>query len=545
MIKEIIFSKKNDFSSKPIKIDFSKNVNVIIGPKGGGKSTLFDLLAGIKNNYISENVIKALEENNLAFIKAVKYSNEEILFSQLSKKKIKEKEQDYQQRNDVIYQDDKIKKDLTSSSEIEKMKFDYLKNQITHSQNIDNYIKELKELYSAMNKVHQYSLSDLNHINWSNTFKMNELVENDELSLITKLDYKQINLTRLLDEEISEYKKFLLDIDSFNQKLNRIKNLDKNKIIANVVFNNELDEYINNGIKNNLLIKEIIEKRINSLDNVKKLSNCFLLAYKREIEKIKVKNYSTSGLKSYETKAKNHFKDFAKDVFDLIISFESTIEKETVFNIDNDNFQQGPLTYHIPDNLKLSDDSRNKVLKIIFHSPGSSVEDVEKWLKSLTSKGIKEFNEEKIKNCIAREIKEEVKILVDFNNKKREYQELSLGQRSIYGLKYKIARSLNENIFLDQPEDNLDNHTIAKEVLEIFDYKKNNQIFIVTHNANIGILSNPEKVIVADITNQEGMEPYRITTLEKAIEEQAWYLEGGEEYLQRRYKKVFENKGDK
>ena len=89
MIKEIIFKNTKDFSAKSISLSLAPNVNVIIGPKGGGKSTLFDLIAGLKNNYISENVIKALESYHLKFEKAIKYSNEEILFSQLSKKKKK------------------------------------------------------------------------------------------------------------------------------------------------------------------------------------------------------------------------------------------------------------------------------------------------------------------------------------------------------------------------------------------------------------------------------------------------------------------------
>ena len=150
MIKELIFKKTDDFNSQPITLNFSEHINVIIGPKGGGKSTLFDLLAGLKNNYISNTVIDALKEYGLKFEKAIKFSNEEILASQLTKKKNKEKIADYETRNDVIYQDDLIKKNLTSAKEIEDNKFNYIKTQVYQSTNVINFISKIKKLHESM-----------------------------------------------------------------------------------------------------------------------------------------------------------------------------------------------------------------------------------------------------------------------------------------------------------------------------------------------------------------------------------------------------------
>ena len=202
--------------------------------------------------------------------------------------------------------------------------------------------------------------------------------------------------------------------------------------------------------------------------------------------------------------------------------------------------QKTPLRFKIDKDIKLSDESKTEILKIIFHSPGSSRDDVDKWLKSLSKNGIKEFNEEKIKNCIAREIKENTQIMVDFGKEEKDYNSLSLGQKSIYGLKYKFNRSLNQDLFLDQPEDNLDNNTIATEVLDLIKEKKDQQVFIVTHNANIGILTNPSQIIVANLNNEE--EPYKISNILEIInEESANYLEGGKEYLEKRYNKIINN----
>ncbi|MBD5423066.1 MAG: hypothetical protein HDR43_01045 [Mycoplasma sp.] len=541
MIRELIFKRTDDFNSQPITLSFSEHINVIIGPKGGGKSTLFDLLAGLKNNYISNTVIDALKEYGLKFEKAIKFSNEEILASQLTKKKNKEKIADYETRNDVIYQDDLIKKNLTSAKEIEDNKFNYIKTQVYQSTNVINFISKIKKLHESMEHIN--NLNKVNDINWSNTFKINELKdERDELILITKLDYKKTRITEAINQEINEYKSFENSTELFKSNLRKIEIFDKNKIIED---DKEFENKVNNLVKNiNDNIQEL-QKNINDrkfqLDKINKTIDFFSQSYTKIINEIKAKSYLTSGLKSYEISSKNYFKNYAKDIYLLIQNFEQLISEDIYLNIENNENQKEQLKFRINDNIKLSDDSKSEILKTVFHSPGSSRDDVDKWLKSLSSKGIKEFNEERIKNCIAREIKDETKILVDYDNELKDYESLSLGQKSIYGLKYKFNRSLNQDLFLDQPEDNLDNNTIASEILELFDKKKDSQVFIVTHNANIGILSNPLQVIVANLGNKN--EPYKILNKDEMInKETANYLEGGEKYLERRYKKIIENR---
>ncbi len=544
MIKELWFKKTNDFSAKPFILTLDKNVNVIIGPKGGGKSTLFDLIAGLKNNYISDSVIKALEAYNLKFEKAVKFSNEEILASQLSKKSKKEKEEDYKNRNDVIYQDDQIKKDLTSINEIEKNKFEYAKKQVNNSENVNQFVKEIKDLYQSMNNVNDYFKNDVVNINWTNTFKINDLINEDKLSLITKVDYKQVGISNLIKDEIKEFTNLETSIEEMNLKLKQFNFFDKNQILIDEEFNNKLDERVEKAIISNQEILNLLEQRKNILKKIDLMTKSFSSSYRKEMDKIKNEDYASSGLKSYEIQAKNHFKNLASDLYKVISNFEQLNSKPIVLNIENDFNQLDTLIYKIPENLLINDESKIEILKIVFHSPGSSREDVTKWLKSLTEKGIKEFKEDKIKNCIAREIVDQVKVLVDFGNEKKDYDSLSLGQRSIYGLKYKFNKSISQNLYLDQPEDNLDNNTIASEILPMIDKKKELQVIIVTHNANIGILSNPQRVIIADLNNKE--QPYKIANIEDLINEtSAYYLEGGREYLAQRYNKIIGNKGEK
>lgn len=57
-------------------------------------------------------------------------------------------------------------------------------------------------------------------------------------------------------------------------------------------------------------------------------------------------------------------------------------------------------------------------------------------------------------------------------------------------------------ILIDQPEDDLDNRSIYRELVNFIELKKTErQIIIVTHNANIVVGADTEEIIVA---NQQG-----------------------------------------
>lgn len=81
--------------------------------------------------------------------------------------------------------------------------------------------------------------------------------------------------------------------------------------------------------------------------------------------------------------------------------------------------------------------------------------------------------------------------------------EMSPGKKALVLLRLLI--SLAEShcpILIDQPEDDLDNRSIFDELIQFMkERKKNRQIIVVTHNANIVLGADAEQVIVA---NQQG-----------------------------------------
>jgi ABC-type bacteriocin/lantibiotic exporter with double-glycine peptidase domain len=59
-----------------------------------------------------------------------------------------------------------------------------------------------------------------------------------------------------------------------------------------------------------------------------------------------------------------------------------------------------------------------------------------------------------------------------------------------------LAQKENNVLIIDQPEDDLDNQTIYDEVIkEVKKIKGNMQFIFATHNANIPVLGDSEKVI--------------------------------------------------
>ena len=98
---------------------------------------------------------------------------------------------------------------------------------------------------------------------------------------------------------------------------------------------------------------------------------------------------------------------------------------------------------------------------------------------------------------------------------------MSPGKKALVLLKLLIELANNRcPILIDQPEDDLDNRSIFEELIPfIRKKKKDRQIIIVTHNANIVIGADADEVIVAnqhgnDAPNKEWRFEYRSGAIE-------------------------------
>jgi predicted ATPase len=143
-----------------------------------------------------------------------------------------------------------------------------------------------------------------------------------------------------------------------------------------------------------------------------------------------------------------------------------------------------------------------------------------------------------------------------------ELDKMSTGKASFVILMLIVGLSKSKApILIDQPEDNLDNRSITKDLVEYLRSKKlERQIILVTHNANVVVNADAENIIVA---NQKGQNdkvttsPYQFDYINGSIEDTKPYnkdesdllksmgirehiaeiLEGGKEAFKKRERK--------
>src|SRR5262249_55148050 len=92
----------------------------------------------------------------------------------------------------------------------------------------------------------------------------------------------------------------------------------------------------------------------------------------------------------------------------------------------------------------------------------------------------------------------------------RDLARLSVGQKATSILLILLAQR-QKPLVIDQPEDDLDNRFIFKDVVQrLRDAKNERQLILSTHNANIPVLGDAELIVVLDSEEEAGRPVGRI-----------------------------------
>lgn len=122
----------------------------------------------------------------------------------------------------------------------------------------------------------------------------------------------------------------------------------------------------------------------------------------------------------------------------------------------------------------------------------------------------------------------------------KRIDELSAGQRctAVFPILLKLEKA---PLLIDQPEDNLDNRHIANKIAgAVLENKKTRQMVFTSHNANLVVMSDPEKIMAFEATEgtgrieKEGFLAHSKSRIMRSVLE---ILDGGERALELRVRK--------
>ena len=481
-------TKNND---NLFKINFSKDLNCIIGGRGTGKSTILKII----------EMAFTLNVENLGILKVIsKHEELYIVFSINNKEYILE----------IIPQ------------------VEYIKNKLVFANRDLNY------------KTNNYNDITLNEY-WRKLYSVN---------------YDKTEKRRVYNcENIKIAEKFFTRTYSVNQLVNKVQNGEISGVIRNIVTNNLDIEEFNLGITKRLTANSYSKTRdvISSINNILKKRkekvikriNEFNNIYKKSIQ---IQYNEDGNYKNYILPFEIRYEDIQSinstivDIKDIQSLIYAQINKIGILKY---------ITYLIDKKY----DELEKIVSINKFKRELNIDDINNGLRDIDMNDIKNiYNEIYQKVFIYNNIKNilddiiiidaQYNLLFNISNKEtnedvkdefRPVQEISLGQQVAAILTFVIEYGKFNNDFtplvIDQPEDNLDNQYIYKNLVQALKIIKNEtQVIIATHSSTIVTNADSEQVIVMESNNKNGWIKRRgYASDEHILKHIVNYMEGGKE----------------
>lgn len=495
-IKGIYIKSGNGFlntknNENNFKINFSKDLNCIIGGRGTGKSTILKII----------EMAFTLNVENLGILKVIS-SHEElyIVFAINNKEYILE----------IIPQ------------------VEYINNKLMFANRDLNY------------KSNNYNNIDLNQY-WRKLYSVN---------------YDKKERRRIYNcENIKIAENFFTRTYSVNQLVNKVQNGEISGVIRNIVTNNLDIEEFDLGIINKLtannyskikqvitIISNILKNRrekvmnqINEFNNIYKKSiqiqynedgnyQNYILPFEIEYEDIKSINNTIVDIKDIQSLVNAQINEVGILKYITYLIDKKYIELEKIVSINKfkgqltiDDVNNGLRDINIKDIQNIYDEIYQKIF--LYNNIKNILEDIM----------IKDAQYNLLFNISNKETNENIK------DEYRPIQEISLGQQVAAILTFVIEYGKFNNdstpLVIDQPEDNLDNQYIYKNLVQALKIIKNErQVIIATHSSTIVTNADSEQVIVMESNNQNGWIKRRgYASDEYILKHIVNYMEGGKE----------------
>ncbi|AUW36905.1 hypothetical protein C1937_00280 [Metamycoplasma hominis] len=559
MIKSLKIKNNNE----TYDINLNSQVNVIVGEKGSGKSTLLLVLAeAIVNKKLFKNEYEWFNEKAKFLVDSINIDNTEIKtqdFSYIFDSENKQNSKDagileiQKNLSGYISQNDSRKNSLDSSEYVEKQKSNCIDNfteKIYYDQD-QKMLKQLNDFRLLEDLLNEYRHERDRQIALSNVFNQSFNLNEGSTKNIATIDYDSSN-------EIKKIKELLKSIEETREKIYST-NLVVNNLLAQFEQSSSLLQISNeqlldiqqrteNVILQNNLFLEYYNQYNLVVSKDKKALECFKLSFTNAKRAYLEELSNTLKIQNDNEQLLEHFSNLGRIMKKINRQYNSIIEKEIILNwtLEETDKKNKNIKYKI-ESFALSEEEKNLILNKWLGSTNKS-----NTIADVLNGNIKDNFD--IKKMIKALIKDKIKIYAG----DEEYKNLSMGQKTLFGITHAIDTLNNvpneQYLLLDQIEDNLDNKTIYEKIVPMLQeqIKKGKQIFIVTHNPNIGTLIKGN-IITTDIFNTNLNKKFVVNEIIREDNEidtpQSLYLEGSMKALYERLKvheeKINKTKGDK
>ena len=491
------------FNDNEMCISFSESLNCIIGGRGTGKSTILHIIDFIlrQNSGNKDNLEFICNHQSVWLL--YEYHKKEYIINFYSP--IKE------------YEDDDI---LKSFSTYKNQRYDY---------KYYYYPDQVAE-YTLKNLINIYELKTQNDKLFSK-----KIINDKKGNLLDKFFNTRYSINQLVetanDERINSY---------IYQTMFKNKTLSNAKKVVNVKSLNGLKRLIKSVDDIAKQRRQEVETLVNKFNKTQK--DILRIVYTQNKETSNILDFSQLMPKKYQVPTgyyrKNNIKnedivDYLQDlnkkigIQKLLLLFFDEKYQDITQILDIKNYCQEKKQWMFEEDFTLIDDSNYAQL-----------------LKTLKNDILSNENQFNIINSLKRYISAIESFDLEFNINSKEQsktlsaeyksvRKLSLGQKVVAMLSFVLAYSDFSNDFtpliIDQPEDNLDNQYIYRNLVkQLRDMKSKRQVIIATHNATIVTNAKAEQVIVMESDNKNGWIQKTGYPTEKIIKKHIInYLEGG------------------
>lgn len=497
-----------------IEFEFSPSLNVIVGGRSSGKSLLLWLLCksidslAIDDTYKISNITTIIKTQNDGKFKDITSINKEDIIK-ISQGEI------------VGYFEKKQLKELAFKVGKKEEYQTVLQNFTTHNAKLNEIQNHLGIAYSnayeeTLNKtyiLHAKTIEDILSREVDFNLDTDEIISNIDISdkILEILEIIQViedNIKKLINhslilfnyEEIEIKDKFLKIIESKYIGIIELQKLTKSKL---------------NFIKQAARIIADANSRLDVKSSAK-------TAAKQQLSKLK------EIIKSRLQK-NGHLKAYC----DEIEHFEYALNK--TINL----YENIKLVLEVSEDASLKTEILDSLLK--SYSEISIYKNILDLLNNKTS--VKIYKDNKPES-FRKKLESQINTIKKLMLSPRDYlrysdtetsKDKSPGYNSEKYLEIVLTQATTKLILIDQPEDNLGNSFISKNLVSLLrEIKHNKQIFLVTHNPSIVVYGDAETIILAENINNKIS--YRQIKLEEktAQKEICEILDGGEYIFKKR-----------